>query len=107
MPSLDCRDEIILRGVMPNKEDVLSLCNFFYAFSDNTRLRIIILLTVKPLCVNDISQILSLNQTTLSHQLKILKSLNIVDCDRNGKSIIYYIKNPSIQNVLDCTVDCI
>ena len=66
---------------------------FFYAFSDDTRLKIIILLILKPLCVNEIAAILSINQTTISHQLKILKSLNIVDCERNGKSIMYYIKN--------------
>lgn len=107
MPSLELRDEIVLRGVMPDKSDMVGLTNFFYAFSDYTRLRIIILLTVKALCVNDISQILNLNQTTLSHQLKILKSLNIVACDRSGKNIIYYIKNPSIQNVLNCSVDCL
>ncbi len=107
MPNLELREEIVLRGVMPNKADMVGLTNFFYAFSDYTRLRIIILLTVKPLCVNDISLILNLNQTTLSHQLKILKSLNIVACDRNGKNIIYYIKNPSIQNVLNSTVDCL
>lgn len=107
MLNLDCREEIALRSYMPEKRDIHNLTNFFYAFSDNTRLRIIILLTIKPLCVNDISLILTLNQTTLSHQLKILKSLNIVGSDRNGKNIVYYIKNPSIQNVLDSTVDCI
>ncbi len=92
---------------MPDKADMVGLTNFFSAFSDYTRLRIIILLTVKPLCVNDISLILNINQTTLSHQLKLLKSLNIVACDRSGKNIIYYIKNPSIQNVLNSTVDCL
>lgn len=107
MANLDCREEILLRNYMPDKKDLLSLTDFFYAFSDYTRLRIIILLTIKPLCVNDISTILSINQTTLSHQLKILKSLNIVDCVRNGKSITYYIKKQSIQNVLDSTVECI
>ncbi len=107
MANLDCREEILLRNYMPDKSDLVNLTDFFYAFSDYTRLRIIILLTIKPLCVNDISVILSINQTTLSHQLKLLKSLNIVDCNRNGKNIIYYIKNRSIQNVLDSTIDCI
>ncbi len=104
---LDCREEIALRHYMPDKNNLKSLTTFFYAFSDDTRLKIIILLTIKPLCVGDISIILSSNQTTISHQLKILKSLNIVSCDRNGKNIIYYIKNPSIESVLSATVDCI
>lgn len=105
--NLDYREEIAIRDYLPSKADLLNMSSFFYAFSDRTRLRIIILLTIKPLCVTDISTILSLNQTTLSHQLKILKSLNIVDCDRTGKSIIYYIKNRAITEVLNATVDCI
>lgn len=107
MINLDCREEFLIREYMPAKTDLNSMSTFFYAFSDHTRLRIIILLTIKPLCVGDISTILSTNQTTISHQLKILKSLNIVACDRNGKNIVYYIKNPSIEEVLNATVECI
>ena len=69
--------------------------------------KIIMLLFIKPLCVGEITKVLDLNQTTVSHQLKILKSLNIVACDRNGKNIIYYIKNSNIESVLNATVDCI
>ena len=83
------------------------MTNFFYAFSDNTRLKVIILLTIKPLCVGEISSVLDVNQTTISHQLKILKALDIVACDRVGKNIIYYIKNEGIENVLNATVECI
>lgn len=103
----DLQDELAFKEFMPAKKDLKNLSSFFYAFSDNTRLRIIILLTLSPLCVNDISKFLCLNQTTVSHQLKILKSLNIVSCDRQGKLIIYYIKNKNIENVLNATVDCI
>ena len=92
---------------MPDKTNLKNLTTFFYAFSDNTRLRIIILLFIKPLCVGDISQILNVNQTTVSHQLKILKSLNIVSCDRDGKNIYYYMKNNNIEQVLNASVECI
>ncbi len=105
--NLNFKEEYSIKNLMPSKADMKNLTTFFYAFSDDTRLRIIILLIIKPLCVGDISFILNRNQTTVSHQLKILKSLNIVACDRNGKSITYYIKNPSIQSVLNATVDCI
>lgn len=104
---MEIRDEYLLKKLMPTKNNIKSLATFFYAFSDDTRLKIIILLTLKPLCVGDISQILNQNQTTISHQLKILKAHNIVMADRNGKNIIYYIKNNSIEQVLDATVDCI
>ena len=100
-------DEIRLKGFMPEKEDVKSLAQFFYAFSDETRLRIVILLTISPLCVSDISLVLNINQTTVSHQLKILRNLGIVECDREGKTIVYYIKNKDIESILDLSVDCV
>ena len=104
---MEFKEEILLKQYMPNKSDMKNMCSFFYAFSDDTRLKIIILLMLKPLCVSDISRILNINQTTVSHQLKILKSLNIVACDRNGKNIIYFIKNNNIENVFSATVECI
>ena len=65
------------------------------------------LLSIKPLCVGEITKVLDINQTTISHQLKILKSLNIVACDRAGKNMIYYIKNCGIEQVLNASVECI
>lgn len=105
--NFEIRDEYNLKQFMPNKTSLKSMTNFFYAFSDDTRLKIIILLSIKPLCVGEIVNVLSINQTTISHQLKILKSLNIVECDRAGKNIIYYIKNSSIENFLNASVECI
>lgn len=101
------RDEYNLKKFMPSKTSLKSMTNFFYAFSDDTRLKIIILLSIKPLCVGEITGVLGINQTTISHQLKILKSLNIVSCDRVGKNMIYYIKNNGIENVLNAYVECI
>ena len=104
---MNFKDELILKQYMPSKDEIKSVTNFFYGFSDDTRLKIIILLTIKPLCVSDISSVLEINQTTISHQLKILKSLNIVENERNGKTITYYIKNTNIENVLNATVECV
>ena len=101
------RDELKLKELMPNKSNIKDMTNFFYAFSDDTRLKIIILLSIKPLCVGEITNVLVINQTTVSHQLKILKAHNIVSCDRNGKNIIYYIKNGSIEQVLNASVECL
>lgn len=104
---IDCNDEFNLKKLMPNNTELKSLTSFFYAFSDDTRLKIIILLTIRPLCVGDISTVLNINQTTISHQLKILKALNIVDSDKSGKNNIYYIKNNNIEEVLNVGVECI
>jgi len=103
----DIRDEYNLKQFLPNKKNINNMTNFFYVFSDDTRLKIIMLLSIKPLCVSEITNILDINQTTISHQLKILKAHNIVSSDRAGKNIIYYITNGGIENVLNASVECI
>lgn len=104
---MEISEEIYLKKHLPKSNDLKNFANFFYAFSDDTRLKIIILLTIKPLCVGDIAIILESNQTTISHQLKILRSLNIVECSRDGKNILYFISNTDIENVLNAGVECI
>lgn len=101
------RDECNIRKLMPSKERLSNMSNFFYAFSDNTRLKIIMLLSIKPFCVSEITSILNINQTTISHQLQLLKTLNIVSCSRAGKNVIYFIKNGGIENVLNASVECV
>ena len=90
---------------MPTNNDIRKLTSFFSALSDNSRLKIIILLTIKPQCVGDIVEILDISQTSVSHQLQILRGQNLVECNRVGKNVYYYLTSSIIENVLDFVVD--
>ena len=57
----------------PNDDCVIDLADMFKIFADSTRLKIICALLKEELCVCDLSELLSLNQTTVSHQLKVLR----------------------------------
>ena len=85
---------------LPNDTITTKLASFFQSFSDLTRLKIIICLSIGPMCVNDMSSILNLNQTTISHQMQILKAQNIVDFTRQGKMIFYSLKGFEINNLM-------
>ena len=62
-------------------------------------------LSLSKMCVNDISVSLNLNQTTVSHQLKILKAVGVVKDDRCGKVIYYSIATKTINEVMLSGVD--
>lgn len=94
-----------LKKYIPNISTLNNMSSFFSAFSDNTRLKIIMILLIRPLCVGEITNILNINQTTVSHQLHFLKTLDIVDCDRFGKNIMYRIKNSNIENLFNTFVE--
>lgn len=81
------------------------LTNFFSLLSDPTRIKILSALSISKMCVSDLSSVLSLNQTTLSHQLKALKVGGIVDCSRQGKLMVYGISDDAVERVLLCGVE--
>lgn len=85
---------------MPTKSMTEKLANYFQNFSDNTRLRIITCLSICDMCVNDISTLLHINQTTVSHQLKILRSEKIVTFRRDGKILLYTLLNKNVNDIM-------
>lgn len=85
---------------MPSQEVLELLANYFQAYSDPTRIKILSALSMSELCVNDISLLLQINQTTVSHQLKFLKNLNVVKFKRDGKVIYYSLASENVNDIM-------
>ena len=96
--SQDKQDD--LNKFMPENVVVEKLANFFSSFPDGTRIKIISALCLNEMCVNDISQLLNINQTTVSHQLRFLKQYGAVTSRREGKIIYYNISCNDINEVM-------
>lgn len=92
--------EELLSQYMPSDNAVRDIGDFFAVFSHETRIKIMILLSVSDLNVNDLAKYLQLSQSTVSHQLRILKDRRIVTCVRKGKEIYYNIANSYVNEVL-------
>ena len=97
---LDRKLQTMITDYVPSGEILDDLVCFFSMFSDYTRLRIISSLAVTEMCVSDLSNLLKLNQTTVSHQLRLLKNLNAVKTKRQGKVVFYSLRNELIGDVL-------
>ena len=69
------------------------MTDIFKALGDETRLRIFLLLVKDELCVCELVDILKMEQSRISHNLKILKNAGLINCKREGKWMIYYIKS--------------
>lgn len=83
-----------------NKLTVDIMAEIFKIFSDPTRLSIIYELMKGELCVGEISDKLQMSQSSISHQLRILKSKNIVKGRRIGKNILYSITDRQVEEML-------
>ncbi len=91
---------ICARNAMPGDEVTSAASDFFKAFSDKTRLRILCALLAKELCVCDIAALLGMSQSAISHQLRFLKQARLVKSRKNGKTVYYALCDDHIQTIL-------
>lgn len=85
---------------MPEEEDLYDLADFFKVFADTTRIKILYVLLKQEMCVCDIAQTLDMTQSAISHQLRILKQMDLVKSRREGKTIFYSLADDHIVSIL-------
>jgi ArsR family transcriptional regulator len=81
-----------------------SSARFFKALSDQTRLKILKLLTVRSMCVCEIMVALEMSQPTASHHLNILENAGLVKKRRQGKWIFHSLASTQVIEMLDRAV---
>ena len=87
------------------EEQLYDLAELFKIFGDSTRVRILFLLLEEEHCVADIAEELSMNQSAISHQLKILKSAKLIKSRRDGKQIYYSLADAHVHDILNLGLD--
>lgn len=87
-------------GTIPDEESLYDLADFFKVFADSTRIKILYVLLCSEVCVCDLAQILNMNQSAISHQLRTLKQMDLVRSRRDGKTIFYSLADDHIKSIL-------
>lgn len=85
---------------MPPEEEMQDLAEFFKVFGDSTRLKIMFALQCREMCVYDIAALLGMSQSAISHQLRILKQMDLVKNRREGKTIFYAPADDHIVSIM-------
>ena len=104
----DCNCNVIhndvikkVRENMPKDEVLNNVAEFFKVFGDSTRIRIICALFESEMCVCDLSALLGVSQSAVSHQLRTLKSARLVRYRREGKVVYYSLDDEHIKTIFD------
>ena len=85
---------------MPDEDELYDLAELFKVFGDSTRIRILYVLFESEACVCDIATALNMNQSAISHQLKILKQNKLVKARREGKSVFYSLADDHVRMII-------
>ena len=89
------------KEILANENILDSMSELYKTFGDKTRIKILITLIDQELCVQDIFESLNMNQSAISHQLKILKNMKLIKSRRDGKQIYYSLADDDVKTILE------
>lgn len=84
---------------MISEETSVALAEFFKVLGDSTRIKILYALSVNEMCVCDISNLLNISQSAVSHQLRVLRTARLVKYRKEGKVVYYSLDDEHVENV--------
>jgi ArsR family transcriptional regulator len=90
--------------IMPDPDQIAKMANFYKAMSDPSRLKILLVLLSQEHCVCDIAVLCGQSDSAVSHQLRLLRTLNIVKTRRDGKIIYYSLIDDHVETLLNMSL---
>ena len=93
-------DVFSLSDQVPTEEELYDLAELFKVFGDSTRIKILYVLVESDMSVGDIAQALNMTQSSISHQLRVLKQCRRVRFRREGKNIVYSLADDHVHTIM-------
>ena len=78
----------------------LEISETFKTLADKTRVKILHALSKEELCVCDISAVVEMSMSLVSHQLRILRDKKLVKYRKQGKTVYYSLDDHHIEQLL-------
>ena len=89
----------------PDEDTLCDLAELFKIFGDSTRCKILYVLASGEQSVGDIADTLSMTQSAISHQLRVLRQSRLVRCRRSGKTMLYALADDHVRTILEMGMD--
>jgi len=93
------------RNEKPDLDLLFELADLFKVFGDSTRLRIMYAIADGEMSVLSIADALNMEQSTISHQLRVLRNNKLVRARRDGKQIYYSLDDDHVKRMIKMGID--
>jgi len=105
----DCKpinEELVnsTKKMMFSDEKYKKVADFFKIVGDPTRCKIVSALSMNEMCVGDLSNVLSMTKSSISHQLSKMKDAGVVKSRRSGKEVYYSLDDEHVAEIFELTV---
>ncbi len=98
-------DITAVRSSLVSDSTAGDLADLFKALGDPTRVRIIHALHLSELCVHDLTVVLNMGQSAVSHQLRFLRNMRIVKRRKVGKTVYYSLDDEHVAQIFKLTLE--
>lgn len=92
-------------AAMKPEKTLLALAQLFRALGDPTRAAIVWALSRQELCVCDLTALLGVSQSAVSHSLRALRELRMVRHRKDGRIVYYALDDPHVTRLLEIAVE--
>ena len=86
-------------NAMPDERTIARLAELYKIMGNDTRCKIIYALSLNEMCVCDLSNVLSMTKSSISHQLSKMREAGVVKCRRDGKEVYYSLDDVHISSL--------
>jgi ArsR family transcriptional regulator, lead/cadmium/zinc/bismuth-responsive transcriptional repressor len=90
-----------VKADLPSPQSIQDLAQLFKVFGDPTRVKILSALFKAEMCVCDMASLLNMTQSSISHQLSVLKQARLVKYRKDGKVVYYSLEDTHVQQIFD------
>lgn len=90
-----------VKALMPPDEELYDLAELYKIFGDSTRIKILYVLLESEMCVCDISTLIGVSQSAISHQLRQLRRANLIKPRRDGKTVFYSLADEHVKTIIN------
>lgn len=90
---------------LPTYKQAEEITNILSVLSDPSRLRILWFLCHTTECVNDISKAVNMSSPAVSHHLKLLKQVHIIESKKEGKEMLYTLADNKYARLIHKMID--
>jgi len=90
-----------IQSELPTGDTISHLAEFFKVFGDGNRLRILYFLSRHELCVADLAALVEMQQSAVSHQLKLLRLNRLVKLRKVGTTVYYSLDDSHVESIFE------
>lgn len=91
--------------LFPKTETLTELSDLFQLLSDSNRIKILYALSREEVCVCDLSALLGMSDSAVSHQLRLLRALRLVKSRKDGRVVYYSLSDVHVTRLLEMCIE--